>query len=164
MRNYSKSKSIRSESSLCRRLDGVPSSELSLSDTPVAVVDRPVSELKPGLLPEPEVVVLVVDGDPEKDWLDRRVEPPSSKKIKKYCCSSRENYALVSMFMDYSVKKFRVKMFNIGSYKNLVFAKIFSQMATSQLPMSVLAAVLGTLVSSSCSALPPLHAPAPQKA
>ena len=85
-----------------------------MSDTPVAVVDRPVSELKPGLLPEPEVVVLVVDGDPEKDWLDRRVEPPSSKKIKKYCCSSRENYALVSMFMDYSVKKFRVKMFNNG--------------------------------------------------
>lgn len=79
MRNYSKSKSIRSESSLCLRLEGVPSSELSLSDTPVAVVDRPVPELKPGLLSEPEVVVLVVEGDPEKDWLDRRVEPPSSK-------------------------------------------------------------------------------------
>ena len=125
MRNYSKSKSIRSESSLCLRLEGVPSSELSLSDTPVAVVDRPVPELKPGLLSEPEVVVLVVEGDPEKDWLDRRVEPPSSKinchsKTEKYfskiCTKVKIPVTPCSMIMDFCLNKFWPKLYSWLKY------------------------------------------------
>ena len=83
--SYSRSKSIKSELRRCRRLDGVPSSELSLSDTAVAVADltMPGRELLSSRVVPVPGVVPVEEGDPEKDWLDRidELEPPSKKVI-----------------------------------------------------------------------------------